>query len=92
MAATTAICAAIKRNIKVIVAITVFIVIALLFATFNLVSKYVNPAFKGFFCDDRSIRYPFVHRETLPDWGLFIVVLLVPLFIVSYLNIMGVLS
>ena len=88
MSAITTIYAAIKRYIKVIVAITVFILIAILTATFNFVSRYVDPAFKGFFCDDRSIRYPFVHRETLPDWGLVIIVLIVPLLIVSHLNIM----
>ena len=88
MAANTAIYAAIKRYNKVIVAITVFILIVFLTATFQFVSTYVNPAFKGFFCDDRSIRYPFVYRETLPVWGLFIVVLIVPFLIVSYLNIM----
>ena len=88
MAANTAVYATIKRYSKVIVGITVFILIAFLTATFQFVSKYVKPAFKGFFCDDHSIRYPFVHRETLPDWGLFIVVLIVPFLIVSYLNIM----
>ena len=84
MAATTAV----KRYSKVIVVITVFILIVLLTATFSFVSNYVDPAFKGFFCDDHSIRYPYVQQDTIPVWGLAIIVLLVPLLIVSYLNIM----
>ena len=88
MVAITSIYAAMQRYIKVIVSITVFVLIVLLTVIFIIVTLEVDPAFKGFFCDDRSIRYPFDPQATLPAWGLFILVLLVPLLIVSYHNIM----
>ena len=89
MSTFTAIFAAIKRHIKVIVAITVFILLVLLTAIFLIVTRYIDPQFKGFFCDDRSIRYPFTNRITISVWGLTIIILIVPLLIVSCLNIIG---
>ena len=72
-----------------IVAITVFILIVLLAAIFFIVTRYVDPPFKGFFCDDPTIRYPFTNRITIPVWGLVVIISIVPLLIVSCLNIIG---
>ena len=57
-----------------------FVLVGLLNALFGFV---ISPFRRGFFCDDDSIRYPFVAKETVPIWAVGVVAFACPVVVVG---------
>ena len=57
-------------------------VIFTLFLLSSVLTDVVDAKRLGFFCDDNSIRYPYLPRSSVPAWSLYIIVLGAPLFVV----------
>lgn len=50
-----------------------------------LLGLVIPPYRRGFFCDDDSIKYPFTSSESLPNWAVILVSVVVPVTVVSVL-------
>lgn len=50
-----------------------------------LLGLVIPPYRRGFFCDDDSIKYPFTANESLPNWAVILVSVVVPVTVVSIL-------
>lgn len=48
-----------------------------------LLGLVIPPYRRGFFCDDDRIKYPFTSSESLPNWAVILVAVVVPVIVVS---------
>ena len=70
-----------KLTIKIVISALSFFLILCCFITMTVLLTSVDPPIKGFYCNDESIRYPY-GLQTIPDWALFFIILVVPLVVV----------
>lgn len=72
-----------KSVVSVIFDIAAFVITLILFLVVEFVlNMLVDPVFRGFYCNDESIRYPYQHHPAVPSWSLFVFNVFVPMAVV----------
>ena len=72
-----------KSVVSMILDVTAFIIAFVLFLVLEFVlTRLVDPVFRGFYCNDESIRYPYQDHPAVPTWALAVFDVLVPLAVV----------
>ena len=65
---------------SIVVDLACFLIVGLVNAFLGLITP---PFRRGFFCNDDSIKYPYINEEILPTWSLLLVSVILPVFTVS---------
>lgn len=68
------------KKFSIVVDLGCFLIVSIVNAFLALITP---PFRRGFFCNDDSIKYPFVNEELLPTWTLLLVSVILPVFTVS---------
>ncbi|XP_058943203.1 phospholipid phosphatase 1 [Pocillopora verrucosa] len=65
------------KKFSIVVDLGCFLIVSIVNAFLALITP---PFRRGFFCNDDSIKYPFVNEELLPTWTLLLVSVILPVF------------
>ena len=69
--------------VKVLCPVSAFIILLIFFVLTYVLGAAGYVTRRGFYCDDESIRYPFVKRASFPTWALVVYIWSLPLAAVS---------